>query len=205
MLSPATTIHRIIPARAGFTHHNSRAVHDLQDHPRSRGVYEGGGDYVFSLCGSSPLARGLRQWAFERTLDGGIIPARAGFTRRTRSGRSRSWDHPRSRGVYTVRPVPAPEGVGSSPLARGLPTVTGGSGPPGGIIPARAGFTAAYTRAPASVWDHPRSRGVYSIEDTTGALGAGSSPLARGLRGNILGGAINARIIPARAGFTRRH
>ena len=52
-------------------------------------------------------------------------------------------------------------------------------------------------------WDHPRSRGVYS--GPCGApLGAwGSSPLARGLRSGGGSPDPDARIIPARAGFTR--
>ena len=53
-------IHRIIPARAGFTRaHRSRGGH-LQDHPRSRGVYYRPLASVFNRLGSSPLARGLR-------------------------------------------------------------------------------------------------------------------------------------------------
>ena len=73
------------------------------------------------------------------------------------------------------------------------------------IIPARAGFT----RQLSPVWlaprDHPRSRGVYYKLYTTKFGEVGSSPLARGLleRRRLSLGA--GRIIPARAGFTRRN
>ena len=71
-----------------------------------------------------------------------------------------------------------------------------------GIIPARAGFTAAYRRAPRVDPDHPRSRGVYVWSSNSGDLVPGSSPLARGLP--VLRGLLYRipGIIPARAGFT---
>ena len=111
-----------------------------------------------------------------------IIPARAGFTILMAAFTPVRGDHPRSRGVYTVRPVPAPEGVGSSPLARGLPS--------------------AGTAATTNPADHPRSRGVYPRFSSILFMAPGSSPLARGLLlgdMRILGG---IGIIPARAGFT---
>ncbi|VEI15507.1 Domain of uncharacterised function (DUF2825) [Actinomyces viscosus] len=94
-------------------------------------------------------------------MDGGIIPARAGFT-----------------------PPAPPVGRGrrgSSPLARGLPACRPSRREPLRIIPARAGFTG---RRPTLLWalpDHPRSRGVYfQVSDMRGIM-PGSSPLARGL------------------------
>ena len=91
---------------------------------------------------------------------------------------------------------------GSSPLARGLlenwPTVPLIRR----IIPARAGFTLAAWSAVRSMPDHPRSRGVYTIELSPSAKTEGSSPLARGLLHLDGAGAVLDRIIPARAGFT---
>ena len=136
----------------------------VRDHPRSRGVYPQN-----TTC-TQPDPR--------------IIPARAGFTPRSR----RCWplcsDHPRSRGVYSViQPSPSSP-HGSSPLARGLldPAVPIVSVT--GIIPARAGFTPPPPAPAHPARDHPRSRGVYSACH------------------RIAGGCI--RIIPARAGFTFR-
>ena len=50
--------------------------------------------------------------------------------------------------------------------------------------------------------DHPRSRGVYVGSFAASWRGAGSSPLARGLRGYCVGRTCDPGIIPARAGFT---
>ena len=50
--------------------------------------------------------------------------------------------------------------------------------------------------------DHPRSRGVYTSIRLKGNSLLGSSPLARGLPAETAKRAEEARIIPARAGFT---
>ena len=193
----------IIPARAGFT------VGEVSGHG------DGGG--------SSPLARGLRP-AGRGGADGrGIIPARAGFTSTRRSPCRRRRDHPRSRGVYDSIFATVAAIAGSSPLARGLPRRPAPRARLRGIIPARAGFTAASTSRPSRPTDHPRSRGVYLVGDAGVAAGrriiparagftpscqchsariAGSSPLARGLLLSLGIADGRIRIIPARAGFT---
>ena len=51
--------------------------------------------------------------------------------------------------------------------------------------------------------DHPRSRGVYERGHVQALQRAGSSPLARGLRGSCCRGRLRWWIIPARAGFTK--
>jgi len=94
--------------------------------------------------------------------------------------------------------------VGSSPLARGLPTPLWRGQAARRIIPARAGFTADQGRVPAAARDHPRSRGVYSSSAASGTSSGGSSPLARGLRIGDQDVRGEPRIIPARAGFTIR-
>ena len=138
-----------------------------------------------SSGGSSPLARGLRTRTGSLGGAVGIIPARAGFTGRLLAWRASGRDHPRSRGVYHVRPEGARLVEGSSPLARGLRLVVPREGRVGGIIPARAGFTGSGRRRATSPGDHPRSRGVY--------------PQRRRRR------QCPDRIIPARAGFTVEH
>ena len=134
---------RIIPARAGFTAGRRARRRPAGDHPRSRGVYDDacGGPGVSG--GSSPLARGLRRQQGRRRRRSRIIPARAGFTVRDRPG-GRGWgDHPRSRGVYLMGMGVRVMADGSSPLARGLRAAALSNDPATGIIPARAGFTAA--------------------------------------------------------------
>ena len=91
---------------------------------------------------------------------------------------------------------------GSSPLARGLPKVSGGSVTTDRIIPARAGFTRGWFEVWRVVLDHPRSRGVYVAATWRTAPMLGSSPLARGLPLLDTGEGRTGGIIPARAGFT---
>ena len=233
----------IIPARAGFTSGALWGLPSCGDHPRSRGVYQAVAVRSASPTGSSPLARGLPIPLTAECGRGGIIPARAGFTKSRSRARRPCADHPRSRGVYLLPLQLAHEAEGSSPLARGLRQRQGANDEAGGIIPARAGFTprpgpAASTQAdhprsrgvyahagqrrphavgiiPARAgfthtlfpvqmpsWDHPRSRGVYGRSLRRGGVTTGSSPLARGLRSQLLQRSHNQRIIPARAGFT---
>ena len=132
---------RIIPARAGFTDTLSWHDRSVGDHPRSRGVYVTGRTITGLSTGSSPLARGLRRcWGWWWCGDG-IIPARAGFTRRRFRRHPSRPDHPRSRGVYPPPPSSFLPEAGSSPLARGLRAARVWERLPFGIIPARAGFT----------------------------------------------------------------
>ena len=134
---------RIIPARAGFTSSPFNVL--------------------FTIVGSSPLARGLPTTGPSALHEPRIIPARAGFTLRPSTRLTVRTDHPRSRGVYHF-PVPGTiQETGSSPLARGLLTLSGPLGQVPGIIPARAGFTLPPASSPTSSPDHPRSRGVYDM------------------------------------------
>ena len=75
-----------------------------------------------------------------------------------------------------------PGGIGSSPLARGLPRTDPANAYPARIIPARAGFT--------------------QLSHRYARVQNGSSPLARGLHSHGQGAHDVAGIIPARAGFT---
>ena len=174
---------RIIPARAGFT----GPLAPMLSHPP----------------GSSPLARGLHQRQSVCARRPGIIPARAGFTGPSDPYHPCHPDHPRSRGVYSANTTGRSGSAGSSPLARGLRTVRHGHGYRVGIIPARAGFTCGDGLQNAVHRDHPRSRGVYQFGPAPRTLFLGSSPLARGLPAFEFVPVNDARIIPARAGFTR--
>ena len=174
------------------------------DHPRSRGVYSGLTAMRSPSPGSSPLARGLLDGAIDIDARPGIIPARAGFTSRGIAGKDAATDHPRSRGVYRNFWVSSRTSTGSSPLARGLRVHRRGAGCGVRIIPARAGFTSGFRVHSGRLADHPRSRGVYRAARFGETVGSGSSPLARGLLHCADGQFSQRRIIPARAGFTRR-
>ena len=152
--------------------------------------------------GSSPLVRGLRVGGSAQGVGLGIIPARAGFTDELTPPDPAGKDHPRSRGVYSASTSTSTPMIGSSPLARGLPTSRPAPPRPSGIIPARAGFTRCRSHLFLLTWDHPRSRGVYAVLEPLRARFAGSSPLARGLPIFDALLRIRRRIIPARAGFT---
>ena len=172
------------------------------DHPRSRGVYPGENGSGNKNAGSSPLARGLLSGEMPVLNAARIIPARAGFTRYRICVLGRTWDHPRSRGVYGEGRAPGWDNDGSSPLARGLQEHCGLVLVPSGIIPARAGFTATRRRHRRAGRDHPRSRGVYISLGLGSSEAPGSSPLARGLQHRPRRQHGTPGIIPARAGFT---
>ena len=86
--------------------------------------------------------------------------------------------------------------VGSSPLARGLLERLATQVGDGRIIPARAGFTQVMVVRRDNQVDHPRSRGVYIPESPLVILRTGSSPLARGLRRDLLMSHLRSGIIP---------
>ena len=93
--------------------------------------------------------------------------------------------------------------MGSSPLTRGKreprPTLLHRDG----IIPAHAGKTQRPAQPGARSRDHPRSRGENRSCCSRGRAMSGSSPLTRGKRSGLGGGADRAGIIPAHAGKTR--
>ena len=200
---PFGPVRRIIPARAGFTASGMSAQAGSQDHPRSRGVYWNQHELQQRNRGSSPLARGLPINEIELRRAFRIIPARAGFTRSSRSRSTRLRDHPRSRGVYAAVSTSDEWSEGSSPLARGLLKLKNELRSSRGIIPARAGFTFRVFRSRRTCRDHPRSRGVYARLATLLRAMMGSSPLARGLLDVHIAGLPRNGIIPARAGFTQ--
>ena len=159
------------------------AVYQLPGaHPRSRGENLSLALMVPSAAGSSPLTRGKLHLPTIRLGIPGLIPAHAG---------------------KTVRVWRAPLALaGSSPLTRGKLESMRAHPMGSRLIPAHAGKThnqGAITRVlPA----HPRSRGENSIEETTGALAAGSSPLTRGKQDAAHAHIMARRLIPAHAGKT---
>ena len=93
---------------------------------------------------------------------------------------------------------------GSSPLARGTHNGANSKWAKFRLIPARAGNTNHGVGSSRGYSAHPRSRGEHSTSVAIGAQFLGSSPLARGtLSINKAGGAV-LRLIPARAGNTKR-
>ena len=117
---------------------------------------------------------------------------------------SRSADHPRSRGEYTLVPTLRDRVPGSSPLSRGILLCKIAGEHLEGIIPALAGNTDRWSRVSPGGTDHPRSRGEYSRRTGASGFASGSSPLSRGIRGDQATCHAACRIIPALAGNTAR-
>ena len=133
----------LIPARAGNTSKLLRPRSLCRAHPRSRGEHERLFVFVGWVGGSSPLARGT-QWKWkQRRRKKGLIPARAGNTTYHQDRTCRRRAHPRSRGEHCLYGRLLRRLSGSSPLARGTPDFSAHVLKAGGLIPARAGNTAA--------------------------------------------------------------
>ena len=153
--------------------------------------------------GSSPLTRGKHPHHARNDQRTGLIPAHAGKTSSPGVPCCASWAHPHSRGENIITGIIGVLSEGSSPLTRGklsccLPVL-----PVHGLIPAHAGKTSPTCNATPTTWDHPRSRGENRSCCSRGRAMSGSSPLTRGKRSGLGGGADRAGIIPAHAGKTR--
>ena len=172
----------IIPACAGSTTSTSPTAFSRRDHPRLRGEHCVPVFVCGILWGSSPLARGAlgRVWAHRPVL--GIIPACAGSTPASPSRPEGFRDHPRLRGEHTAGASSSTARRGSSPLARGAPSVDVLVDEALGIIPACAGSTAHQRARNPRRQDHPRLRGEHTGFRAANSMRVGSSPLARGAR-----------------------
>ncbi len=200
MEKPAWT--GLIPARAGNTHRRMRGATRLWAHPRSRGEHHYKRHMALFPVGSSPLARGtpLTLWALCQNL--GLIPARAGNTLISRGPCRCRRAHPRSRGEHCHVMPAAVRQKGSSPLARGTRYISWAGPRRYGLIPARAGNTAARLVSWADPGAHPRSRGEHQKYHSLLSDYMGSSPLARGTLSAFDLSDRASGLIPARAGNT---
>ena len=134
----------------------------------------------------------------------GIIPAYAGCTAVKRGSASRRWDHPRIRGVHTPMIMRLASHHGSSPHTRGAHRTHSQTTSKARIIPAYAGCTRPAGRRATGNRDHPRIRGVHSIDQARPGDLLGSSPHTRGAREFVCEGLVALGIIPAYAGCTSR-
>ena len=92
----------------------------MRDHPRACGVYLCSQKALLFRHGSSPRVRGLPRELGAWKCEGGIIPARAGFTVYLSLVGVCWGDHPRACGVYGAVGAFDGLGLGSSPRVRGL-------------------------------------------------------------------------------------
>ena len=138
------------------------------------------------VSGSSPLARGTREFGEFDAWEMRLIPARAGNTTYASTMTANSSAHPRSRGEHLLGTLIPAAMTGSSPLARGTPFEFIGKTVSDRLIPARAGNTASIPGTPSAIPAHPRSRGEHSSTGIARSPARGSSPLARGTPGRAL-------------------
>ena len=133
-----------------------------------------------------------------------IIPARAGQTSTRGVPSTSTSDHPRACGANSESETEVLRQNGSSPRVRGKLVAPCRSDRLRRIIPARAGQTwfrlSCGSRAP----DHPRACGANYMLRYGYFVQRGSSPRVRGKRPSGSSTGTRLRIIPARAGQTRR-
>ena len=167
-----------------------------------RGEHKRKGRRVGRPRGSSPRARGA-PWSGEcGTERRGIIPACAGSTARPAAGRCTTRDHPRVRGEHSDTFPRVIVIEGSSPRARGAHSAPESGSSLKGIIPACAGSTKPRWFSAWFPGDHPRVCGEHNVTHSECLITKGSSPRARGARGERHDRDARSGIIPACAGST---
>ena len=212
----------IIPACAGSTLGMGNWCRFRWDHPRMCGEHKSMAFCVGTLRGSSPHVRGALVWSCPYCGHSGIIPACAGSTRYSTTGKQGRRDHPRMCGEHGgVNNYNNPT-LGSSPHVRGAHAMTGEKTQVYGIIPACAGSTSmnglmtcprrdhprmcgehhAVSSGPHPAGDHPRMCGEHLSFKAFLMVSAGSSPHVRGARHHLHKIATRHGIIPACAGST---
>ena len=195
---------RIIPARAGNTPSPLPRRGRAADHHRASGEHFPVQSISTPNSGSSPRERGTRPGRRAVPARIRIIPARAGNTDRPQRTTRTEPDHPRASGEHFLAGSKIRGGVGSSPRERGTPETVGVAGVSIRIIPARAGNTITTTPTSIMKSDHPRASGEHGGSASESGGKVGSSPRERGTHLRSLGRLAGRRIIPARAGNTRR-
>ena len=169
-------------------------------HPRRRGERCACAHIGGCISGSSPQARGTPGGGCEGTNRYRFIPAGAGNAATASSISRSSAVHPRRRGERGRSSSAEWLRGGSSPQARGTPTL--GVAPPKSrrFIPAGAG-NARYDRAATGGTPvHPRRRGERLLLVSGSPRAIGSSPQARGTLSKQARGYMCRRFIPAGAG-----
>ena len=192
----------LIPAHAGSTVGEFRALRRMRAHPRSRGEHPETAKNLLELWGSSPLTRGAHVFTAGFSPLFGLIPAHAGSTPHRHTQKQQNRAHPRSRGEHVVRLVFTTGVWGSSPLTRGAPCGGWVVFCRGGLIPAHAGSTLTSSKFLLAYSAHPRSRGEHRVGIWVWKWPSGSSPLTRGALPSTPAVLGLPRLIPAHAGST---
>ena len=160
--------------------------------------------FFWTVSGSSPHVRGALARRFASGSATGIIPACAGSTPMSPTGRGAMWDHPRMCGEHLSFMAFLMVSAGSSPHVRGARHHLHKIATRHGIIPACAGSTFNASFGALQNRDHPRMCGEHQCMFPGQVPRRGSSPHVRGAL-QLRGSRTDARgIIPACAGSTPR-
>ena len=151
----------IIPAGAGLTPAWYCPGPLPGDHPRGCGAHFAYSNDGKNTWGSSPRVRGSLYFFELVDAVGGIIPAGAGLTGRSKLPRRSGWDHPRGCGAHNDRAMLQISMLGSSPRVRGSLEKFNLRYSGSGIIPAGAGLTSSRRHRPLDGRDHPRGCGAH--------------------------------------------
>ena len=192
----------LIPARAGKTPAASPATDPTWAHPRACGENAASSRQSSFVAGSSPRVRGKRGGDDALAAAPGLIPARAGKTPTRPPASSTRAAHPRACGENVRALLVSVSRVGSSPRVRGKQQPARAVGWHHGLIPARAGKTAAVDLFTVVGPAHPRACGENNSHVSSFLASQGSSPRVRGKQGRVDEHRHRRRLIPARAGKT---
>ena len=174
------------------------------DHPRACGANKYTSSAFSPVPGSSPRVRGKRVPGTRPPVFVRSIPAHAGQTVSPRIQTTCPSDHPRACGANIEHLERQQRKYGSSPRVRGKLFLPFFACAGIRIIPARAGQTARRSTRRRTSPDHPRACGANQEVLVLRASFLGSSPRVRGKHDCQTSRRSGYRIIPARAGQTRR-
>ena len=193
---------RLIPARAGKTGSGGGSTRRSTAHPRAGGENDQGAPDHGWPVGSSPRGRGKPGSAMRPVMVAGLIPARAGKTRRRLCLRLSPRAHPRAGGENGGVVEAGAGGGGSSPRGRGKPSRIPVMAVSCRLIPARAGKTRPCSSSTRARRAHPRAGGENLLFGAKSGPQRGSSPRGRGKPTHPQTEIASHGLIPARAGKT---
>ena len=193
---------RFIPARAGNTPNADFHSRNTAVHPRACGEHRQDETNRHRYCGSSPRVRGTPDDGRRPSYEHRFIPARAGNTSVSTTGKCSVSVHPRACGEHAFLRIARKTEHGSSPRVRGTHHVPVCTCRARRFIPARAGNTGTKAPAEAGPSVHPRACGEHDSRKGRCRITRGSSPRVRGTLPRVDERALGRRFIPARAGNT---
>ncbi len=198
----AHVIGRFIPASAGNTHRQAMTSRTTSVHPRVCGEHDKKRNPPVGNSGSSPRLRGTRVRPGQRDEIGRFIPASAGNTAASKTGRPSLAVHPRVCGEHRTASKAASIAAGSSPRLRGTRFFGRLMDHERRFIPASAGNTPSRDGRPSQWTVHPRVCGEHVWRASGPFSPDGSSPRLRGTPANDVTSSTGYRFIPASAGNT---